>query len=72
VARPTSDSTTRAVSEFRKELRAMRMARIKVTRGLRAAVLRDAALLAGIHRTTLSRALGDYKGKVNGHARRRR
>lgn len=56
-----SAATEYAVSEYKKEIEALRIRGIKVNATTRKTALLDAAVIAGVHRTTLWRALNKSK-----------
>lgn len=65
-----SGATEEAVRQFRLTIKSFRHNRVRITAAVRLQAVKDLAVLAGIHYTTLARALGIYKGKLNGNGRR--
>lgn len=59
-----------AVQEVRRTFKAFRQSGIRLTPGVRRQTIKDQAVLSGVHKVTLFRALGYYTGKTNGTRQR--
>ena len=59
-----------AVRGVRLTFKTFRENGIRLTAGVRRQTIKDQAVLSGIHKVTLFRALGYYTGKANGTGKR--